>query len=64
MSKLKPCVICDKEIKPDPDGWAGGHNAEPVKIGQCCGYCNASIVVPARFLEARLVNKVGKNRLN
>ena len=43
------CVICKNEIKADPDGWAGGHNPEPVKEGRCCGYCNSNVVVPTRL---------------
>ena len=45
------CKICKDEILPDPDGWAGGHNAEPVVKGKCCGKCNNLIVIPSRFLE-------------
>ena len=43
------CVICEDDIKADPDGWAGGHNPEPVKEGRCCGYCNSNVVVPTRL---------------
>jgi len=64
MNKLEPCVLCDQDIKPDPDGWAGGHNAEPVKEGRCCGHCNSSVVIPARFIEARLINVKKKESLN
>ena len=49
--KMEICVLCNEVIKPDPDGWAGGHNAQPVKDGQCCGDCNNNKVLPARINE-------------
>ena len=39
------CVICSQRISTDPDGWDGGHNAEPVAKGKCCGACNAIVIV-------------------
>ena len=45
------CAICNNPIGPDSDGWDGGHNAEPVTAGQCCGPCNRDIVTPARMLR-------------
>jgi len=39
------CVICNSKIVPDPDGWDGGHNAEPIVEGRCCGDCNAIVIV-------------------
>ena len=45
------CSICKEEIKPDPNGWSGGHNAEPVNNGRCCGVCNDIIVISARLTE-------------
>ena len=45
------CSICKKDILPDPIGWAGGHNAEPVNDGRCCGKCNDKVVLPARLQE-------------
>ena len=45
------CVICKAKIMPDPDGWDGGHNAEPVKVGKCCGGCNEAVVVPMRLRQ-------------
>ena len=35
---------------PDLDGWDGGHNAEPINSGKCCGFCNARIVTPTRIV--------------
>lgn len=53
MSKSKtkqpPCVICKKPIDIQPSGWAGGHNAEPVKSGRCCTQCQQDIVLPLRI---------------
>jgi hypothetical protein len=43
------CIICKNTIKPDFNGWAGGHNAEPIKEGKCCGICNDTIVIPTRL---------------
>ena len=39
------CEICSTEIKPDPDGWDGGHNAEPIIEGRCCGSCNKIVMI-------------------
>jgi hypothetical protein len=39
------CVICSQKISSDPDGWNGGHNAEPIAEGRCCGDCNAIVIV-------------------
>ena len=40
------CIICgSKKISPDLDGWDGGHNAEPIVEGRCCGDCNAIVIV-------------------
>ena len=40
------CVICgSKKISPDPDGWDGGHNAEPIAEGRCCGTCNEIVMI-------------------
>ena len=46
------CVICDEAITPDPSGWAGGHNAQPVATGQCCGDCNDKVVMVQRLVDA------------
>ena len=48
---MRICVLCDKAIKPDSNGWDKGHNAQPVKDGQCCGNCNSYVVLPARINE-------------
>ena len=45
------CVICNEKITADKNGWEGGCNAEPVASGQCCGYCDDNIVLPARFIQ-------------
>jgi len=45
------CVICKQTIKPDACGWDGGCNAEPVREGQCCSYCDDNIVLPARLAQ-------------
>ena len=43
------CSICKEEILPDFNGWSGGHNAEPINKGTCCGICNDTVVVPTRL---------------
>jgi len=43
------CVICGDAIKPQANGWAHGHNAAPVRDGQCCDVCNYAVVIPARI---------------
>jgi len=39
------CVICSQRISSDPDSWDGGHNAEPVAKGKCCGACNEIVII-------------------
>jgi len=39
------CVICSRRITTDPDGWDGGHNADPIAEGRCCGDCNAIVII-------------------
>ena len=45
----KICVICNNPITPDPNGWDGGHNAEPFSKGRCCLLCNNEFVIPLRL---------------
>ena len=49
MTEVTVCVICDEDITADPNGWDGGHNAEPVSDGRCCGDCNDRVVMVARL---------------
>jgi hypothetical protein len=42
------CSICGEPILPDALGWTGGHNAEPINEGRCCGGCNG-LVLTERF---------------
>ena len=39
------CDICSNAIIADPDGWDGGHNAEPIVKGRCCGICNKIVII-------------------
>lgn len=48
------CSICKRPIPPEPNGWTGGHNAEPVNDGRCCLECNDHIVIPVRFKQLRV----------
>lgn len=43
----KTCVICGMKYR------GFGNNAEPVKSGQCCDYCNFNKVLPARLGRIR-----------
>lgn len=58
------CVICEKEISPIIQGefrWEDGHNAEPIKRGRCCTYCNDTVVIPTRLTEHfKTINKENK----
>ena len=49
QTELLKCSICGGVIGIEYNGWAGGHNAEPVNDGRCCGACNSSVVIPHRF---------------
>jgi len=54
------CCLCDGPIDPHttPDGkvyWTLGHNAQPVKEGQCCTKCHDAKVLPLRL--SRLQNR-------
>ena len=49
------CCICKSEIehhKHPPTGkviWKKGNNAQPVKDGRCCNYCDWNVVIPVRI---------------
>jgi len=38
------CVLCGMPVKPQANGWAGGHNAQPIKEGQCCDECHPLVI--------------------
>jgi len=44
LTKPDTCVICYEEIEVQSNGWAGGHNAMPVKEGQCCDDCHGQVL--------------------
>ena len=48
---MKKCSICKQPIQPDISGWDGGHNAEPINRGRCCGMCNDYVVTPRRISD-------------
>jgi hypothetical protein len=48
-TKVRLCSICDRPIPIELNGWAYGHNAEPVNSGRCCGDCNSMVVIPMRL---------------
>lgn len=50
------CCICGGEIEAEISGWNFGNNAEPIKNGRYCNYCNDFVVIPTRikiFMERR-----------
>lgn len=51
------CVLCNEEIEPQANGWAGGHNAQPLAEGQCCDACNFR-VIKARLNQNRLYKQI------
>jgi hypothetical protein len=55
------CCICHKPIKV-MNGWVYGNNAEPVKSGQCCDYCNDNVVLPERIRRIQKYGHRGKPR--
>ncbi len=67
MKSEKVCCICNGLIKPLMSNdippeiiWDKGHNAEPVKDGQCCDRCNFEKVLPERLKHLhhqRVVNE-------
>ena len=34
-----------------------GNNAQPINNGECCNWCNANFVLPARLKELKTMNK-------
>ena len=54
-NKTNECCICTNPIDVHPNGWADGHNAEPVEDGRCCSDCNMLVVIPHRIA---LLNQV------
>jgi hypothetical protein len=46
------CSICDGPIDVQSNGWAHGHNAQPLADGQCCSSCNM-IVIQQRLEDVR-----------
>jgi hypothetical protein len=67
MKSEQLCCICDGLIEPLMSNdippeiiWDKGHNAEPVKDGQCCDKCNFEKVLPERLKylhHQRVVNE-------
>ena len=46
------CCICKGEIDIEPNGWALGHNPEPIYTGEktrACATCNNEVVIPTRL---------------
>lgn len=43
------CSICNEPILTGLNGWAYGHNAEPINDGRCCDVCNTTKVIPERI---------------
>lgn len=45
--ETQKCVLCKKQFV----GY--GNNPEPLAKGRCCDTCNATLVIPYRFLYGR-----------
>ena len=46
------CCVCDGPIDVQSNGWAHGHNAQPLADGQCCSSCNI-VVIQQRLEDVR-----------
>lgn len=42
------CCLCKKEIEVKGT-WTKGNNAEPIKRGRCCDFCNEFKVITVRI---------------
>ena len=56
LTTVHKCCICDGDIEhhKTEEGetyWTRGHNAQPIKEGQCCDSCNSTIVLPRATLR-------------
>ncbi len=51
------CSLCEAEIEVQPNGWAEGHNAWPIKEDRCCSACNITKVLPERTKLFRMEAK-------
>ena len=47
-SKIE-CCLCGISIQK-----IESNNAQPIKEGRCCGYCNSIVVIPARIKQMKL----------
>ena len=62
LTTVHKCCICDGDIehhktKEGKTYWTQGHNAQPIKEGQCCDSCNNMIVLPQRFKNILALSK-------
>ena len=44
-NKESICSICEGKIGIEHGGWDGGHNADPIAKGKCCGACNEIVII-------------------
>ena len=58
------CSICSCPIEVEINGWAGGHNAQPLNDGRCCSECNSFYVIPARLAQMGLLKKSSSPRVS
>lgn len=56
------CCICKKEIEPllhkGKVVWTQGNNANPVKRGRCCDWCDNKIVLPRRIIDMVMLDRI------
>ena len=68
LTTVHKCCICDGDIEhhKTEEGetyWTQGHNAQPIKEGQCCDSCNTLIVLPKRFSNILKLSHGKKNHV-
>ena len=56
LTTVHKCCICDGDIEhhKTEEGktyWTQGHNAQPIKEGQCCDDCNTMVVLPKKVCK-------------
>jgi len=52
------CSMCDGPIDVQSNGWAHGHNAQPLADGQCCSSCNMIVIQQRLEIQKLLLEDV------
>lgn len=61
---MMECILCNKDILVEANGWELGNNAEPLVAGRCCDNCNWAYVIPARIHEEEYTHYVDRDNKN